>query len=124
MSVQQDGVAVEVTEHGLKRARKRLGLSRRAAERMAAKAWALGTPGEAQPGLLGARLLGAEARDAVAKIYGEHVWLYDLRAEPPRLITVHAVKAVALVEALQRRQRRWDREMFQRGRIGRRRDAA
>jgi len=69
------------TGHGMLRARKRLGLSRRAAFRQVNRALNDGLRADAFTGMLQQYLVDAEHHDAEkptqARVYGEHIYIFD-----------------------------------------------
>lgn len=82
---------MEVSRHGIKRVRHRLGLPKKAVSREADRAWRDGTKPEDLPGALRhyCKIKGDD-HDAVARVYGEHLFFFS---DGGLLITAYPVPA-------------------------------
>lgn len=80
---------MDVTRHGMKKVRHRLGLPKKAVSREADRAWNEGTKPEDMPGALRHYCeVKGDDHEAVARIYGEHLFFFS---ESGLLITAYPV---------------------------------
>ena len=83
---------VAMTNHGYKRIKERMGLSKSAAKRLSQKVWdSVGEETTYKGALLEYALAKGELKGAIVKLYGENVFLYQLDDDTPLLVTAFPV---------------------------------